>query len=146
MTKRLRERTAGEGGFTLIELLVVMLILGILAAIALMAFLNQQNKATDSQAKTNARTLQTAMEACGADNRGVYTNCGITALRAIESAIPQTGGSVSASPGANTWSVTANSTSGNSFTIERTSNGATTRSCSVPSGNDRGGCRANDTW
>jgi type IV pilus assembly protein PilA len=146
MIKRLRERADGEAGFTLIELLVVMLILGILAAIALVAFLNQQNKANDVQAKTNARTLQTAMEACGADNRGVYTNCGITALRAIESAIPQTGSSVSAAPAADSWSVTANSNSGNSFTVSRTSNGAVTRSCSVPSGNDRGGCRANDTW
>lgn len=146
MIRRLRERAAGEGGFTLIELLVVMLILGILAAIALMAFLNQQNKANDSQAKTNARTLQTAMEACGSDNRGVYTNCGITALRAIESAIPQTGSSVTASPGASSWSITASSNSGNTFTIQRGTGGAVTHSCSVPTGNDRGGCRANDTW
>ena len=146
MLKRLRERAGSESGFTLIELLVVMLILGILAAIAIPAFLNQKNKATDSQAKTNARTLQTAMETCSTDNGGSYTNCGITALRAIETSIPSS--NVTATPGTPSggWTVSATSDSGNSFTISRSSTGVVTRSCTVPAGKDRGGCQTGDTW
>src|ERR1041384_7408638 len=62
MLHKLRARAQDEKGFTLIELLVVILIIGILAAIALPAFLNQRGKAQDTEAKTEARTMQTAME------------------------------------------------------------------------------------
>jgi type IV pilus assembly protein PilA len=148
MLTRLRKRSVSESGFSLIELLVVMLILGILAAIAIPAFLNQKNKATDAQAKTNARTLQTAMEACGSDNRGSYASCGITPLRAIEKSLPQSGSSVTATPDtpAGGYTVSALSDSGNSFTIGRDNAGAITHTCSVPSGKDRGGCPTGGSW
>jgi type IV pilus assembly protein PilA len=52
-----------EKGFTLIELLVVIIIIGILAAIALPSFLNQSNKAKQSEAKTYVGSLNKGQQA-----------------------------------------------------------------------------------
>ena len=73
MLSKLRRRAESEKGFTLIELLVVILIIGILAAIAIPAFLNQRQKAYDSAAKSNVRTAATAEETYATDNNGTYT-------------------------------------------------------------------------
>src|ERR1700745_112703 len=75
MLRKIRERISNEEkGFTLIELLVVILIIGILAAIALPAFLGQKSKGQDADAKSVARNTASQVESCYANN-GSYASC-----------------------------------------------------------------------
>ena len=67
-----------ESGFTLIELLVVILIIAILAAIAIPVFLNQRKKGWTSQSQSALKNAATALETCGTETNGDYSDaaCG----------------------------------------------------------------------
>ncbi len=73
MLARIRKAQDKDSGFTLIELLVVMIIIGILAAIAIPAFLSQKNKAKETSAKSDVSTIGKEIAAYYVDGTGGLT-------------------------------------------------------------------------
>jgi len=136
MLHKLRKRAQDEKGFTLIELLVVILIIGILAAIALPAFLSQRAKAQDSEAKTKARTAQTAFETLYTDNQD-YTATQAE-LEAIEPALADGAAWTVDSADDDSYAVTVTSESDNTFTLTKNADGTVDRDCVAT--NSRGAC------
>jgi type IV pilus assembly protein PilA len=153
MLRKLRERIQSEeSGFTLIELLVVILIIGILAAIALPAFLGQQEKGQDADAKSNARNLVSQVESCFATEQ-TYANCQTT-TQLPNTGLPLVNGAPNAgevsvtAAGADSYTVTAKSraSSGGAHTFviaKATGTGVISRTC-TPTG--KGGCPTTGNW
>ena len=150
MLHKLRQRAQDEKGFTLIELLVVILIIGILAAIALPAFLNQRSKAQDANAKSVVRTAQTAIETYYTDNQ-TYIGADEAKLGNIEPTLVQA--ALAVPDGSNlkvtgqaadgyTLTVTSKSSDAGTFSITNAA-GVVTRTCSKP---DKGGCPTSGKW
>jgi type IV pilus assembly protein PilA len=135
-----------DEGFTLIELLVVILILGILAAIALPAFLNQRAKAQDADAKTVLVTAQKAMETWRTDH-DTFATVTNAELNSIEPTLTGARNLTLSNLAGDTYEVAVDSASGTSgggpFRIRRHADGTVEHLCD---NGGHGSCLDDGTW
>jgi len=85
-------------GFTLIELLVVVLILGILLAIAIPAYLSSVNTAKTNTANSNARAILTAVQASYVANGGTLKYDSAPMVACTGTCLSDLGGSIPTNP------------------------------------------------
>jgi type IV pilus assembly protein PilA len=137
-------RLSSERGFSLIELLIAILIIGILAAIALPAFLNQTKKADGSATKTQVGTLQTTMQAYANEHGGSFEGATLAELQRIEPTLKDTTTATASVPKAeaDAFEVESVAKGGEKYKLEN-NKGTITRKCE-PAG--KGGCSAGSTW
>ncbi|MDO8335252.1 MAG: prepilin-type N-terminal cleavage/methylation domain-containing protein [Candidatus Saccharibacteria bacterium] len=115
-----------ESGFTIVELLIVIVIIGILAALVIVAYTGITARANTAKAKTNATAIQKKLEAWAADS-SAGSGAGNGTYPLTAAAVTAMGGSATLPSGVTVGRVdpgTGNATTTVGYKVCTTSTGA----------------------
>ena len=92
----LKSRSNDQKGFTIVELLIVIIVIGILAAIAFVAYGNVTKKARDSERTADAKAISSKAEEYYANNAAYPTLAQLNAVQGLNAAskVTPTGGAI----------------------------------------------------
>jgi type IV pilus assembly protein PilA len=123
---------------------VVLIIIGLLAAIGIAAFANQQDKAHDADAKTHARSAQTAMESYFVEHKS-YAGVTKADLEEQQTSLRDATNLAIVTATSNEYEVETSSTSTDpvTYSVHRLPTGTIERRCSPV---NTGSCKGSGTW
>jgi prepilin-type N-terminal cleavage/methylation domain-containing protein len=88
MVEKINKLKAKQSGFTIVELLIVIVVIGILAAITIVAYSGITNRANSTKSQTSAANSQKVAEAINADTGSYPSTAAAFATGSLSTKLP----------------------------------------------------------